>query len=491
MPLSQAEYENLLIDLQCFDEQARKEAILAAAKTLDPRLVDYLKKISASDPSTECRYLARKALDFLAAKSTEAAAQARPARTGKTQRLAISAVDTANALASPDRDTRGSALRAAVQNGDLRLLPYILRRVKEETDPDIRSIIPGVLQVLAGPQSLQAIATLLEDQDPRVRSNAVESLEKIKDIRSYALIVKSLQDTDLRVVTSGIRALGASGKINILTICSKMMGQTEYWMRDAAVYCLAQSKFFEAVPLLQKALSDEYEPVKEKARKGLETLSALGSPEAKQILDKLSAPAKPLTTTGAFRALEILALRKEEPAAPAPVAERRRATGLLASIGAVDLAIQPILAQLRTETDEEVIANLLRSIGKSGAQMAFRELVDYLEHRNPSIRSTAIDVLGELATPDALQQITASLSDADPGVLCRALIVLVRHRAIDAVAQIESMAKDKDPGRRQAAAYAIAELGARNHIPASKILTNDPDPAIANLARETLAASGG
>lgn len=412
MTVSEAEFQSLVGGLGSDDENARKQAVFRLAKSGDLRAIDHLKRLGTQDPSQEVRYLCRKALQFMASQEPAAAQQVRPVSAEES--LSGAPFDIlGKRLASPEPGNRASALKAILKTQQVDLLPEVIKMVASETHPDVRSLLPVIIGKLGNKSHVPHLAKLLEDKDPRVRSNTIEALENVKEISAYALIVRSLQDEDHRVIVTAVKALSTLGKLNLIQVCDQMLKTQQYWMRDSAAYCLAQSKFTEALPLLERCLDDAHESVRQKARVGIEKLSQQGSQEASGILTKFK-DVDPLPPAAEFNALEQLSKSMDTIAKPAPPPEDDH----------TDASIQPLLRKLKGETDGATIVRTLRALGAVKNPVIAPIVKDYLQHPEVRVRRAALEVLEVLPVPERAAWIRTCLDDLVPEIVEKAQQVL-------------------------------------------------------------------
>lgn len=412
MTVSEAEFQDLVADLGSDDDNARKQAVFRLAKSGDLRAIDHLKRLGTEDGSQEVRYLCRKALQFMASQAPVAAQQVRPVSTDESLSGAPLAI-LDERLGSPEPGKRIAALQAILKTGQAAKLSDVLKMVATETHPDVRSLLPLVIGKLGTKAQMPSLAQLLDDRDPRVRSNTIEALETIREISSYALIVRALQDEDHRVIVTAVKALSTLGKLNLIQVCQQMLKTSAYWMRDSAAYCLAQSKFPEALPLLERCLEDEHESVRQKARAGIEKLAQLGSPEASRLLEKIR-DAKPMPPIAEFDALEELSQSQVGRQKSEPVPEDDR----------TDAAIQPLLGKLKAETDGAAVVRTLRSLGAVKNPVVAPIVKDYLQHPEVRVRRAALETLAVLPVPERAAWIRGCLEDLVPEVVQMAQQIL-------------------------------------------------------------------
>lgn len=371
--------EERLSGLGAQREETRREAVLACARARDAAAVEALRRLSGGDPSIEVRYLARKALHLI----LEAHPEAAPPPGGPRPLPADPSVDELRAhLTAADPVERAWALCEVRAREHTQLLPDVLARVAAEPEPAVRAQLVNTLAAVGGSQHRKEVAAFIRDPDARVRANAVEALEQLRDPTVYALIIKALQDPDHRVKFNAIAALHRVGKLNILVCCEKMLRNRDYWLRDAAAYCLASARLPEAVPVLAKALDDAYEPVRIKAKQGLAAMASAGDAAASEALEK----------AGGIKDHEKAAdfLDAFSPSAPGPAATPEPEDE--ADEGHIPL----ILDRLREEADPAAIAKHLDALGELGNPVIASIVREYENHEAPSVRKAAEQSLHRL-----------------------------------------------------------------------------------------------
>jgi len=285
----------ILQALKSSDPDDRRSGIFASVKAKSQEASPILRSIAGSDNVAELRFLARKALCLLGTPTASPGLSA-----------ASSSVEIEVGLASDDPDIRASALRTAATKEDRSLLPYMVKRIHEERNVEVRGVLVLALAQLGGADQFENVVRFLSDSDGRCRANAVEALHSLAVPEAYPHIVRMVQDEDNRVRANALKALGELGKVNVLKCCQTMLlPSQDYWVRDSAAWLLASWKMPEAVPLLEQALKDPYPAVAIKAKKGLEALAAHGVDEAKNVLSR----ATPIGDTESLE--DFLALEKQ------------------------------------------------------------------------------------------------------------------------------------------------------------------------------------
>ena len=487
----QIKNDRFLDDLESPDELRRRNAIFAMVKASEIRAIPSLKHISSFDESMELRFLARKALRFMARSSPAAAREVAPVSAGVSVALSRDNPSLIGIrLAARDPGMRASALKAAGSNGDISLLPKVLARIGVEDHSEVRSLLVLVIGILGGAAHLREVADFLRDDDPRVRSNAVEALEKMRHPSAYAIIIRALQDPDHRVKTTCLKVLGNLGKINLVRCCEAMMSSQEYWMRDSAAYCLAVAAVPEGIPILEGALEDEYESVKIKAKQGLSRMAENGHQAAQKALEK-AGDIKDEESLEDFLKLECMTDKHRiEDIDSSDLTQRRRATRQLVAMTADTREVPELLQRLRDESDPEVRAGLLRALGRYNVSHVLTALKAYLSDPSDVIRSAVVDALGNLDLPEAISLVIPRLEDESPRVRVSAIMALSRIKDQDVEPYVKAMVEHTSSEHREAAIFLIVELGQPGlHVYLEKLCT-DEDLEISSKAAETLNFTG-
>jgi HEAT repeat protein len=370
------------------DAQTRLAAVRACARAADPAAVDRLRKLAGEDPSVEVRYQARVALNAIRRASLESSAAF---RTPPSLPPDPTADDIRRRLASSDPAERMWALREAVLHDEASgLIENVASRVPLETVADVRAQLVTTLAEMGGRELRPHLEVFLRDPDARVRANAVEAAEGLTDARLLELVAKTLQDPDHRVKLNAVVALHRAGKLSLLKCCEKLSREPSYWVRDATMYCLAQARLPEAVPLLARGLADPHEPVRIKARQGLEAMAEIGVEAAREALEAPS-PAWD----------------------PAPDPWEAGQTPL--DEGHIPL----VLDRLRGAIDHATIVKLIRILGSLGNPVVVPIICDYSKSPDPDVSgmaATALRRLGaeHLAPPSAQAPALARVAAPQP-----------------------------------------------------------------------------
>ena len=499
-PAGEAEAAGLLEALTSDDEAARRQAIQGAVQLGERAvpLLPELQRLAREDPSVEIRFLCTRALDAIA-QAAGPSRQAPGARksTGSTRLLALEPAETlAVKLESPDVNLRASALRACALKQDRTVLPALLERAspERELDPELRALACRVTGILGGGATLDAIGRFGDDPDARVRLTAVEVFAQLPSVTSFGYVAVALMDPDERVVRGAATVLRTLGPLNIPRLGQAMLRAQEVRFRRAAVHLLRATALPAAVPLLASTLSDPDPAVREAAQAALVQLAARGIAGAAEAVPAGAPPATPLS--GSVPLVAAPAPPPEAPPRPAlPLddiasadpRERRRAAATLAGLDAPDESVVPqLLQRVKLETDASTSGHLIRAVVMAKGRGALEAVLPMLTDRQSVVRASAVDALGQIGTPEAIDAAVPLLADPDPQVVGRAVLTLRLHRKIDISKIIDDLAVRPDPRFRRVAVSTASLLGDERFRAVLGRLAEDPDAETARLAAAAL-----
>ena len=392
-------------------------------------------------------------------------------------------------FASPDPTVRSAAYQAAALKQEPVLLGALLTRVGSNLEPDarLRSTLIQTIAFLGGKEQIPVLASFLDDRDARCRSTAIEALASLRDLNAYGYIGKALGDPDHRVQLAAAKALQDIGALNAVAIAKRMPESEKYWIRDAAAHLLTTNPTLEGLPLMESALSDSYEPVLLKAKRGLLRLVQEGVEEARPALEKgagikdgedpldfLQLETRPATTTTDILSSPDVEARRK--------AARQMAESWLAGDGHLPL----LMARLGVEEDATVICSLLTALGQTKNAITVARLAEFAQHSDPAVRAAAIDACALIGTDQALNVAIPQLKDSSPSVIARAILALRQYPIVDLGPPMEWLANHQDPEHRKTAVQVAGVLNDNRYRNLVQRLSTDTDPAIAALAIETV-----
>jgi HEAT repeat protein len=296
-------------------------------------------------------------------------------------------------------------LMQAVRGDDFVLVEAAARIAMEMPGPDAVQALAAelgklpadkqilVIQVLGkrgGAAALPALFAVAKSGEKAVRVAAIRALPEIGDASAAPVLVQLLADADREVAQAAQEDLATLPGPQVDAAVVAMLNQGDAKTRAIAIDLLGQRRVAGATPALLKAAGDADESIRMASIKVLSDVG--GAAEVPAMLGLLVSAKSPAEMQAAEDALAAICVRQTDRAACAD----RLVAGLAQSQG------PPKLAMLR----------VLRSVGGPKALAAVRAAA---KDANAEIKSTALRVLCEWPTVDALPdlaQLTKSSTDA-------------------------------------------------------------------------------
>jgi hypothetical protein len=223
-------------------------------------------------------------------------------------------------LASDDPGTRIKAAAQAAGSGEPRVVGPLARRLKIESDVQVKLVLVESLGRLKVAEGLQAVRSTAADPAGAVRSRVLETLFNAQDETVFPLAVKMVSDLDPQVRQVAFQIVRRLGKDGVLQIIGKMLNGEDVRWKVHAVAALGQLATGEGVALLARCLTHDAQEVRMQARSSLLNLAKHGHDAAVQIL-RNSAPGGAVAGPGVGNATLVTAspdAARRSPAAAAP-----------------------------------------------------------------------------------------------------------------------------------------------------------------------------
>ncbi|MGE5492442.1 MAG: HEAT repeat domain-containing protein [Actinomycetota bacterium] len=140
----------------------------------------------------------------------EAGGEARGALLGALRKLRYPPVlaDAVALAGDASPAVRREAVGVLAYLKDASVVPALLRRVREDDDPEIRRMAVGALVFAAHPDVAATVGLALADEDWQVRQEAAGTLGKLKCLESIPGLIKALDDAAWEVRLKAANALG-------------------------------------------------------------------------------------------------------------------------------------------------------------------------------------------------------------------------------------------------------------------------------------------
>jgi HEAT repeat protein len=339
------------------------------------------------------------------------------------------------ALADPENaGKRNSSTEALVRIGESAIQP-IVERLRREQDIDVRLSLVNLIGDLRSRDGFNMLLALLEGEtDINVASSTVSSLGKYRDASALPHLMRALRTRDdLWLKFHVVEALGEIGDRAALPAILPLYNEKS--LRKPVLEAVGKIADVGTVNFLLRIISDE-EKLNLTALRALVRIAEASKPriveEAERHLiqarfresfprEKIEPLADHLSTTpkrevkafilkflgwsGDLRVLPILLSHLGQPDTSEVAAQA------LIDFGAP--AMPSILSALQNEEEDEIVALLLRVVNMIGGKEAIPSILPFLDHDNPMIRRLAIETLGEIPDPSAIDYLLTKLDDPD------------------------------------------------------------------------------
>ena len=151
------------------------------------------------------------------------------------------------------------------------------RALLSYTDPVVRFWGATLLGGCPGVEWLEnELAELSDDKDPRVRKAAVQSLARVGGHTAEQVALRLLRDAAPFVRAHAARALGELDCLDAATQISELLGDSDWWVRNAAKQAL-ESIGSEVWPVLVRCLDNQDKFVRNGAAEVFQNLGILDS----------------------------------------------------------------------------------------------------------------------------------------------------------------------------------------------------------------------
>ena len=327
-------------------------------------------------------------------------------------------------------------------------------------------------------------------EDLETRQAAVVALGRIGDRKATLALVAALDDPELALPVAG--ALARLGDADAYDALMGLLGHADSAVRQAAIAALNSIGHPDMPARIDGLLADPNAVIRESA------VRIAGYFGYAACADRVIASARDTSEAVRRATVEHLPLFEHPGALPAlrhalefdTPAVRAAAAAAFARVDAGDAAA-PILKALQ-DAEPWVRYYALRAAGRlRHAQIApaVRQLLDH--DPAPQVRLAAIDVLGRLDMPDAVE-ILQPLTMAAEGDVARAAIRALGYTSdVRAAAALSDLLRSADPSRRLEAVMAIGARAGREAAPSLQwAAAADADAAVANAAISTLGQLG-
>jgi len=329
---------------------------------------------------------------------------------------------------------RNSATEALVRIGEPAILP-IVTRLRAEEDIDVRLSLVNLIGDLRSREGFEILVELLENEtDINVASSIISSLGKYRDATALPHLMRALRTReDLWLKFHVVEALGEIGDRSALPAILPLYGEKS--LRKPVLEAVGKIADVGTVNFLLRIIAEE-EKLNLTALRALVRIAEASKPRIveqaeRQLIQSRFRESFPrqkvvpliehLRTTPKREVkafiLKFLGWTGDESALPVLLQHLDHPdTSEVAAQALIDFgptAIPAILSTLQNEEEDEIVSLLLRVINVIGGREAIPSILQFLDHDNPMIRRLALETLGEIPDPSAMDYLLAKLDDSD------------------------------------------------------------------------------
>jgi HEAT repeat protein len=340
-----------------------------------------------------------------------------------------------DALADPENaGKRNSSTEALVRIGEPGIKP-IVDRLRHEQDIDVRLSLVNLIGDLRSREGFEILLELLEgESDINVASSIVSSLGKYRDASALPHLMRALRTRDdLWLKFHVVEALGEIGDRAALPAILPLYAEKS--LRKPVLESVGKIADVGTVNFLLRIIADE-EKLNLTALRALVRIAEASKPkiveEAERHLiqtrfresfprEKIDPLTDHLSTTPKREVkafiLKFLGWSGDERALPVLLSHLGQPeTSEVAAQALIDFgtaAMPSILSALQNEEEDDIVALLLRVVNVIGGSDAIPSILPFLDHDNPMIRRLAIETLGDIPDPTAIDYLLTKLDDPD------------------------------------------------------------------------------
>jgi len=168
---------------------------------------------------------------------------------------------------------------------------------------------------------------------------------------------------------------------------------------------------------------------------------------------------------------------------------RLHAVQALAALQHVE-SLPKLLELLANESDLWLRATLLTAVARLGGAELEPILSAHLTHQDARVRANAVEALGLLKSPGALELIRPTFRDPNDRVRVNAALALWKLGDVTVLATLRGMCVEHNKWIKSSAAFALGEIGAPEATPDLLALLRDREEVVYRNALEALVKIG-
>ncbi len=402
-------------------------------------------------------------------------------------------------------DDENAGMRNAAANSLTQIgsdaVEALLARV-QDPDSDVRKQVVDILGEIGDHVATAPLVERLTDSDQNVRGAAAEALGKIGGPEAETALIGMLDERDLLSTLSALDALARTGAEVPMPRLRSLLS-TRLLMRPVLML-LSRLKDTEALTSILDALNDPSRGTREAALGALAKWHDAHDPEAERFEaavhrrdpDVLAAASRVgLEADDVWAraaALDLAPLVMDASVAPELIRashdERLRDRALRALLVFGLPAAEPITSTLEhLPSWGQAIA--LEALSRVGDEASIPRVVGCLESADEEVRLRAVDALGRLGHPDAVEPLADRLGEGDDfldAAVMSALTELARSHPNPVLEACRRRLDDVDPRCVANACRVLCAVGSPAEIPLLRDVLRREDPNARAAAAEAL-----
>jgi len=419
-------------------------------------------------------------------------------------------------LDDPAATSRMAVLEVMSEGGYAGAAEVAKRVLETDLSAAVRAAAVRMVGRRGGQTSPGTIARAFQDPDPNVRVTAVEWLPGGTAAETTSILLEALSDTDERVrkaavgrlvsrsegdrtlVWHTLRSAGSKERGELTAAVERMNPGTLTELAFESLHSLDEDERVLAVDVLgwgttqacvEAAIHALQDPSSAVRRTATASLARLRDPSAAGALGKSLGDPDPEVRIGTVRALGVIddesVLGYLVSALNDPDVRVRQVTSEVLTEWSSPAVAKRLAGVLAVPSLRESASDLLLKMGPSAVEL----LIDVLRQGHPEVTPTVGSLLQRIV---GLDEFIAQTGNADPDRRMRAMEAIGAIGGPTAVEPLLARLSDPDERVRIRSAQLLGRLGdGRAREPLSLVAASDPIPEAASAAREALAVLNG
>ncbi|MDD4127050.1 MAG: HEAT repeat domain-containing protein, partial [Methanomicrobium sp.] len=382
-------------------------------------------------------------------------------------------------------DKKNNVRIAAIESlGDIKAkkaASYLVKLTKDKNE-NVRMASAHSLGQIGEPKTLPTIISLFSDQSPQVRKEASDSASNFGPL-ALSLLKNTFLEQDMTVRMTAIRSVSRINDVSSISLCVRMLNDSEYDVRDCAVKSLrilSENLFNSLIDESQRILIQG--TVMEKSGM-IATLSGIEDLGAKKAIYNFESDPDETIKNRARQALK--GVQPENKVIPKIHTKVRPDIKQTADTSQeISPEIRKVISDLKN-ADNNIQMKAAEKVFIIGEDM-IEPLIDSLKYDNPEYQNFAAELLTGLGDK-AIKALISVLKTGKPEVkfiAAQSLGKIPEKVTIDALCEV--LYKESDPAVRKVAAESLGFMGDRRSLDALIFAANEENKTVKGAAIRSL-----